>query len=74
MSFKTNKINQRKNNKTNKLKINVNKGGNEKPDLTQKYSLDVLEQNGKNGFSFSNILLGLIAVGTLIFMINKNGK
>ena len=67
MSSKTNKNQNQKQLKNKTTKV---KGG--MSDLTQKYSLEILDQGGSNnGFSFINILLGLLAVGTLVYIIKK---
>jgi len=65
MSVKSNK-NQTKQTKNKTIKV---KGGMN--DLTQKYSLEILDQGGSNGFSFINILLGILAVGTFAYIVKK---
>jgi hypothetical protein len=48
------------------------KGGQTK-DLEQTYSLESLNQGYEvGGFSYSNILLGILGLGTIWYMINNN--
>lgn len=52
----------------------TNKGGNNK-DLTQKYSLESLDQSYElGGFSYSNIMVGLLAIGTIVYMIQHKNE
>jgi hypothetical protein len=48
------------------------KGGNTTADLEQTYSLESLNQGYElGGFSYSNIFLGILGLGTIWYMVNQ---
>ena len=64
-----------KNKKTLKNRSTSSKGGKKDKDLTQKYSLESLNQSYEvGGFSYSNVIVGFLAVGALIYMIQQKNQ